>query len=69
MWDPESYIIEIQSCAVNVHQDMARDWFRFWRTLCEFYLGWVVEPVDYEGAHSEDREIRRQTRAELCSDR
>ena len=46
-----AYIIEIQSCAVYVNEDLVRCWFGFRRIFPKFNLGWVVELADYERAH------------------
>lgn len=62
-----AHIIEIHSCAVNVHQNLVGDWLGFRRILCEFNFGWVVELVDYEGTHSEGRGRAEGFPVKLCS--
>lgn len=54
-----AHIIKVQSCAVDVHQNLVRDWFGLRGISCKFNLGRVVELADYEGTHSEGGRVRR----------
>ena len=57
--EARAHIIEIEPCAVNVHQDLVRGWIWFRRILRELDFGRVVDLADYESTHTEDREIQR----------